>query len=168
MSKSQALTMPKRDHITLVCTANICRSPMAEALLRHALDADPEPLLSLKITSAGISSFDGDPASGNALKAVKKVGLDITKHKSKTLNTNLVKKSFAIFCMTQSHRLVIDVEFGNIAKNVYLFKELMGGNRGFDIPDPFGLNLPEYEVCRDSMVEAIPSIVNWLKSNYKG
>ena len=45
--------MPKPGHILVVCTGNICRSPMAEGLLKHALAAQPEPLKSLKVVSAG-------------------------------------------------------------------------------------------------------------------
>ena len=51
--------------ILIVCTANICRSPMGEGLLRHALAAEPEPLRSLKVLSAGVAARDGEPVSEN-------------------------------------------------------------------------------------------------------
>ena len=51
--------MPDPGHILVVCTGNICRSPMGAALLQHALAAQPEPLRSLKVVSAGVASRTG-------------------------------------------------------------------------------------------------------------
>jgi protein-tyrosine-phosphatase len=56
--------------VTCVCTANVCRSPMAEALLRHALAAEPEPLKSLQVVSAGVSAWDGYPITENSAAAL--------------------------------------------------------------------------------------------------
>ena len=69
--------MSKLGIIIVVCTANICRSPMAAALLQHALAAQPEPLRSFKIISAGVAARAGDHVSENSVIALKKVGLDI-------------------------------------------------------------------------------------------
>ena len=141
---------------------------MAEALLRHALRAEDEPLRSLVVKSAGIAASDGQQASPHASKAMKKVDLDIENHQSQNLSKELVDESFAIFCMTQGHRLVIDINFPSAIKHMFLFRDFLDdGGEDHDIPDPYGLNLAAYEHCRDSMVEAIPSIIAWLKMNYK-
>lgn len=154
--------------ITVVCTANICRSPMAAALLQHALQAEEEPFKSLKVVSAGVSAYTGEPASLNSIRALKSVGLDISKHKSQSLNANLAKRSWAIFGMTQSHLVMIDLHHENHTPHAYLFRQFMPDGCGLEIPDPFGQALPAYEAARDSMVEAIPSLVAWIKNNYSG
>jgi protein-tyrosine-phosphatase len=64
-------------HILVVCTANICRSPMAAGLLQHALAAQPEPLRSLRVVSTGIAARTGDRVSENSVLALKKAGIDI-------------------------------------------------------------------------------------------
>ena len=51
--------MPAPGYILIVCTGNICRSPMGEGLLKHALAGQPEPLQSLKVISAGVSTGSG-------------------------------------------------------------------------------------------------------------
>ena len=69
--------------IVAVCTANICRSPMAAALLQHALAARPEPLRSLRVVSAGVAARSGDLVSENSVLALRKVGtgtLNLTKN----------------------------------------------------------------------------------------
>ena len=75
--------MPEPGHILVVCTGNVCRSPMGAALLQHALAAQPEPLRSLEVLSAGVASRTGEPASPNAVTALKKVGIDLKGHVSR-------------------------------------------------------------------------------------
>ena len=46
----------KRDHVIMLCTGNICRSPMAEKLLQHALAAEEAPLNQIQVVSAGVAA----------------------------------------------------------------------------------------------------------------
>lgn len=158
--------MTPRDHIIFVCTANICRSPMAERLLAHGLAAEGTPLDQLKVASAGISAYTGDPASVNSVKALNSVGLDLADHRSQQISQELLDKAFAVFCMTQTHRSLIEVHFEYVPKHLYLMRELMPEGSTIEIPDPFGRDLKEYEACRDSMVEAIPSLLAFLRQEY--
>lgn len=155
--------MPIPGTIIIVCTANICRSPMGEKLLQHALAAEPEPLRSLRVVSAGIAASRGQPATDNSVAALKKVGLDISKHTSQPLTQTLLDDALAVFCMTESHRAMIELNFGRVPKALHLFREFVG--RDPEIPDPFGGNFREYEACRDSMVEAVPSLVKFLRGS---
>jgi protein-tyrosine-phosphatase len=155
--------MAKPATIVTVCTANICRSPMAEALLRHALSAQPEPLKSLRIVSAGVAARPGDRVSENSVTALKKVGLDLKGHVSQPLTKQLLDEALAIFCMTESHRAMIQLTFDPVPRHVYLFREFMPRAAEKEIGDPYGGPLTEYEACRDEMVEAIPSLVEFLK-----
>ncbi|WOO40993.1 low molecular weight protein arginine phosphatase [Rubellicoccus peritrichatus] len=158
--------MVEKNLITIVCTANICRSPMAEVLMRHALQAEEEPLKSLEVASAGVSAYSGEPASVNSVRAVKSVGLDLSHHSSQSISRSMIERSFAIFGMTQSHRMTIEMQYGEKLPNLFLLRELMPEGSSIEIPDPFGQNLSAYEACRDSMVEAVPSILAWLRKNY--
>ncbi len=150
--------------IVTVCTANICRSPMAEALLQHALAAQPEPLKSLQVVSAGVAARPGDKVSENSVQALKKVGLNIADHTSQALTRELLDQALAVFCMTESHRAMIQLTFDPVPRNVYLFREFMPRAADKEIPDPYGGPLPHYEACRDEMVEAIPSLMEFLKT----
>jgi len=156
--------MPAPGKIITVCTANICRSPMSEALLQHALAAQPEPLKSLKVVSAGVAARPGDRVSENSVHAMKKVGLDIASHTSQPLTRELLDRALAVFCMTESHRAMIQLTFDPAPRNIYLFREFMPRGADKEIPDPYGGPLPHYEACRDEMVEAIPSLVDFLKT----
>jgi protein-tyrosine-phosphatase len=157
----------KKNTITMVCTGNTCRSPMAEKLLQHALGVEAEPLKSLKVVSAGISAFEGSGPSENSVKAMAKIKLSLDDHRSRMLNDKIVDSSFAIFCMTEAHREAVRSHFGNEHDHVYLLREFIPKNDEKEISDPIGQGLHAYEDCRDSMVESIPHIIKFLKENYK-
>jgi len=156
--------MPDPGYILVVCTANICRSPMAAALLKHALAAQPEPLRSLEVVSAGVGSRDGETVSANSVTALKKVGLDISAHRSRAITEDLVRGAVAVLGMTESHRAMIHFAITPRPRNVHLFREFMPRSGDKEIGDPFGGSLKLYEATRDEMVEAVPSLVEFLKA----
>jgi protein-tyrosine-phosphatase len=152
------------DTVIVVCTANICRSPMAAGLLQHALAAQPEPLRSLKVVSAGIAARKGERVSENSVIALRKTGIDVSNHVSQPLTQEMLDESVAVICMTESHRAMIQLQADPAPKHVYLFREFLPAPADKEIPDPYGAPLKVYEVCRDEMVEAIPSLVEFLRT----
>lgn len=156
--------MPAFGPIVTVCTANICRSPMAAALLQHALAAQPDPLRSLKVISAGVAARRGTPVSENSVLALKKVGIDVSGHRAQPLTQELLDEAFAVLCMVESHRAMIQVQAEPVPRNLFLFREFLPGNVDQEIADPYGGPLKIYEAARDEMVEAIPALVAHLKT----
>ena len=150
--------------IVTVCTANICRSPMAAALLQHALAAQPEPLRSLRVISAGVAARTGEPVSENSVFALKKVGIDLSHHRSQPLTQQMLDEALAVICMTESHRAMIEVQAEPVPKNLLLFRQFMPGDGDREIGDPYGGPLRIYEAARDEMVESIPSLVAHLRT----
>src|SRR5271168_4002767 len=100
--------MPAPAYIAVVCTGNICRSPMGAALLRHALAAEPEPLRSLPVISAGVSARAGAPMTEYSATALKKVGIDASRHASRPLTQELLDQAVLVLCMTEDHRAMIE------------------------------------------------------------
>lgn len=139
---------------------------MAERLLAHALKAEDAPLNELEVRSAGVAAYGGDPASENSVVALKKVGIALDDHQSSALTHQLLDQALVVFCMTDSHQFAISQALDGVpdAPKVFLMRELMGAGVDVQIPDPFGGPLPAYEASRDSMVEAIPSIIQFLKN----
>ncbi|MBN1402878.1 MAG: low molecular weight protein arginine phosphatase [Opitutales bacterium] len=150
-------------YVICVCTANICRSPMAEALLRHALAAEPEPLKSLRVTSAGVNGWPGQRISYHSDMALKKVGLDHSKHLSRDLRPEMLARAVLVLCMTESHRRAIKMDFPDLKAPVLLMRELLPPPANPEVPDPYGADMQTYEDTRDAIVEAIPSVVQFLR-----
>jgi protein-tyrosine-phosphatase len=135
---------------------------MGAALLRHALAAQPEPLRSIRVISAGVASRTGEPASPHSVTALKKVGVDLKGHASQPVTQELLNGALLVLCMTESHRDMIEITAEPVPERVHLFREFMGIKGDLEIPDPYGLHLPAYEASRDEMVAAIPSIIAYL------
>src|SRR5690554_6248953 len=119
MSNNQA------KHILCVCTGNVCRSPMAEKLLAHALDAEKDLRDKITVISAGVAAYPGDPASGNAVTALQKVGLSLDKHRSRPVNPELLENAVLVLCMTESHRQFLLAQYDDIKAPVLLIRELI-------------------------------------------
>lgn len=158
--------MPATGPILTVCTANICRSPMAAGLLQHALLGQSEPLKSLKVFSAGVAARTGERVSENSVIALKKAGIDISQSRSRPLTPELITSASLILCMTESHRAMIQLNFDPVPRHVYLFREFMPRGADKEIGDPYGGPLKVYEAARDEMVEAIPSLLEFLKTRF--
>ena len=136
---------------------------MAQGLLAHALSAQPEPLRSLKVISAGVAAHTGEPISENSVTALKKVGIDISDLHSQGLNQAMLDNALVVFGMTESHRAIIRSRARPAPENLYLFREFLPAPAAHEIGDPYGGPLRLYESCRDEMVEAIPGIIEHLK-----
>ncbi|MDR1789568.1 MAG: low molecular weight protein arginine phosphatase [Opitutaceae bacterium] len=158
-------TKPKNKPGTalVVCTGNICRSPVGEVLLRHALAAQPEPLRSLKVASAGVAAMPSWPASEHSETVSRQAGLSLEGHRSRQLTQALVDDALAIYCMTEAHRLMILAGFERTDGKVFLWREFMPPEKTGDIADPYGGDLAEYERCRDEIMEALPSLTRHLR-----
>lgn len=140
---------------------------MAEGLFRHALAAQSDPLKSLKVSSAGVSVYDRQSASPNSVKAMAKVGIDISNHKSQHINESMIESALAFFTMTETHLAMLSYQIDPPPINAFLMRAFIEENADTQIPDPFGMNLNDYEACRDSMVEAIPSLVKVVEKLYQ-
>lgn len=135
---------------------------MAEHLLRHALNAEPAPLRNLKVSSFGTGAYPGCSASKNAVHVLSKVKLNLKKHRSQSMHEIDLSNALACFCMTSAHRDVLLCTAHIDPSRVFLVRQWVEDPPS-DIPDPFGSDVRDYAHCRDAIVEAIPSILDFLR-----
>jgi len=147
-----------RPTVLLVCTGNVCRSPMAEFLLRRWLGPDS----SWDVISAGVSTFDGLPPSEEAVTALQEKGMDASGHRSRFLNEALVDSADAIVVMTRNHRRMVLDRFPRARERVVLLNEFSPLRKGEDVEDPIGMSQDVYRACRDEMDAAMPDLVLYL------
>ena len=138
---------------------------MAEALLRATLAKRGQGLEKLKVASFGLAAQDGQPPSANSVKAMQRIGLDVSGHRSRLLTQADVDRSVVIFGMTESHLAALHSRFDVLPDFVLLLRDVLPTDVPRDIPDPFGGGYRDYEECRDSMVEAMPAMVEFLRQN---
>jgi protein-tyrosine-phosphatase len=155
----------KPNKITVICTANICRSPLGERLLALALQNEEGPLCQLTVVSAGVAASPGHPASSFSVDILKNEGIDLSGHCSQPLTQTLVDESLFILGMTDSHSDIIEAIFKTRKGQVRLFREFVGSGKTPEIPDPFGGSLTLYKETLDSVKEAIPSLIDFIRKH---
>lgn len=143
--------MPK---ILFVCTGNLCRSPMAEVLLRHRLVQ--EGLGSWRVESAGTWAQNDQPASGYAVQVMAERGLDLHTHRSKPIDRQMIQEADLVLVMTRHHAEALRSEFPDFRNKVWLLSQ-MDGNRICDVNDPYGGSLIEYQYCAAELENLIQS-----------
>ncbi|HRX54967.1 MAG: low molecular weight protein arginine phosphatase [Verrucomicrobiales bacterium] len=149
--------------ILFVCTGNICRSPMAEGLFRHAAKRLEEEIL---VRSAGISTVDGQPPSWHAVEVMAEQGLDISEQRSLQVTPELIAWADCIFGMTESHQALLQAIFPEATEKTFVLREFLVGRDGIDldVPDPIGRGKRDYERTRNLILESVPSVLNFLRS----
>ena len=121
--------------VLMVCMANMCRSPMAMALLRRRL-ADAGLAGNWRVESAGTWAREGAPAAAGAQHALQQRGIDLSAHRSRGVSAELVREFDLILTMTRSQQEALQVEFKDVRDRVHLLAAMAGAP--YDVPDPIG------------------------------
>ncbi len=150
--------------ILFLCTGNICRSPMAEALFRHAVRGRGD----FRVLSAGIGAMDGHPPSHYSVLAMRELGMDISHQRSRQLTVELVKQADYIFGMTHGHVDTVGLLYPAAAEKTFLLREFDDTLEPFekDISDPIGGAYSVYVDCRDQIEQGVASILNFMEQQH--
>lgn len=109
--------------VLFVCSGNTCRSSMAEALARDWAEkagvADR-----VRVISAGIEAFPGEPAAAAAVAVLKEEGIDLSGHRARLLDRELVQDADVILTMTRRHKEKILHQVPEARGKVFVLKEL--------------------------------------------
>jgi glycine hydroxymethyltransferase len=146
--------------ILFVCTGNVCRSPMAEGLLRRAMAGRN----GFRVLSAGVGAQEGQPPSAHAVGVMRELGIDVASTRSRMLTPELVDDAAYIFGMTRGHVDSITMLYPQAAEKTFLVREFDETLEPYekDIPDPIGGSYELYRQCRDQIEQSIPSLMSFI------
>jgi protein-tyrosine phosphatase len=116
--------------ILTVCVGNICRSPMAEAVLAHRLASRG---FDVKVESAGIGALVGRPADPIALALMSERGLDLSRHRARQLTPDLVRAFDLVLVMESDQQRAVEAMVPSARGRVHR----IGRWGNFDVPDPY-------------------------------
>ena len=136
-------------NILVVCVGNICRSPMAEALLRGALRGTDE----ISVESAGLGALVGHPASEHSVELMTEMGEDISAHRARQIHPDMVKAADLVLVMEAGHKRAIDDADPTARGKVHR----LGEWQDKDIADP-------YRKPKQAYIEALADIRQGVES----
>ncbi len=149
--------------ILFVCTGNICRSPLAEALLRDYAGRQGKGSL-IKVGSAGTHAWDGNPATPEARMAGARWGLDLSGHRAREVRRSIMDDADIILAMTHRHHHYLVQAFPERKNAIYLClnfpRGLDQGSAGVDVPDPIGESVEFYLDVLEMLNPALPVILS--------
>ncbi|MFZ2312907.1 MAG: low molecular weight protein-tyrosine-phosphatase [Methylobacter sp.] len=146
------------NNIMVVCVGNICRSPMAEAILKDALSKINQN--TCHVSSAGIGALVGHKADAKASQLMIARGLDISQHRARQLNSEMIRKADLILVMELGHKMDIETREPSAKGKIFRLGE-WGSN---DIPDPYQMDLKAFETALDQIDQGV---TEWIKKLYK-
>lgn len=117
--------------VLMVCTGNICRSPMAQGLLERRLR---ERGLSPLVESAGTSALVGRPAEPQAVELMAARGIDLTGHRARQLTPGLLRSFDLVLVMEAWQQREVERVDPSARGRVHR----LGRMGNYDVPDPYG------------------------------
>ena len=157
-------------NILIVCSGNICRSPMAEGLLKKKI-AELNLESAINVTSAGTLGIVGSSASENAVIASHtEYDVDLSWHESKAVDYDLVTQSNLILSMDkENHHFMVDHYLEELAFcKLDLIKSYAGiENENMDVSDPVGNDLTEYVKSCHEIAQLVDLCMKRILSEFK-
>jgi protein-tyrosine-phosphatase len=165
-----------RFSILMVCTANICRSPLMEILFRSRLDEER-----FEVASAGVLGFNKKPMDTMSAMEALRMGLDPFEFRSRALTPDLLDMASLVLTATRDHRaeaLEMNPQALRRAFTLTEFAQLVQGVEGSDVaelvraastgrgaiqqtpdlPDPYG-RAPDVHRLTATMIEQAADVI---------
>ena len=116
----------------------------------------------LRVESAGVSTYPGQPPSAHAVEVLAELGVDISQHRSRPLSEKVMNEADWIVAMTRSHLDSIIYLFPQVAEKLYLLREFEPGATSLDVADPIGMGLEAYRTARETIQHGLPGLLQFI------
>ena len=161
--------------VMTVCTGNICRSPMAEVVLRRRLDEAGLGPDEVVVESTGTTSEEeGNPVDRRARRVLEAAGYDVEPaaspegHRARQVSSGDVDRSDLVLAMTTAHQRALLRLAPRAAEKVLMYRSFdpaAAGQEGraLDVADPWYGDLRDFEECLDQVEAAAGAVVDHVR-----
>ena len=146
-----------------VCSGNIMRSPMCEALMRQELTAIPQARVT--VTSAGLNASTGKLAHPWGLASAAQYGVSLEAHRARLLTLDMVDQADVIFAMDYHNQVELLSRYPGARERVFMLSAYAGDDyRAVEIRDPFYGDEEETRRCYGILQTCVRNLVSTLAS----
>jgi protein-tyrosine phosphatase len=135
------------NRVLVVCTGNICRSPLAEGLLKLRLSQS-------QVWSAGVAALVGEPADAMAIEVAKQNGLDISRHRAQQLAAWMLAHADLVLVMELAQQRQLEMQYPLARGKIHRLGEF-GVLGPHDVVDPYMKARSAFEAAYVAIAEAV-------------
>ncbi len=152
--------------VLFICTANICRTPMANSILMHFVMKEGLEE-EIQVESAGTWAVHDAPASPLSVEVCREHGLDASGHRSRPVDLPSMNNADLVLCMTTEHRNDLQQIFPHLKDRIFTLKEygVEEPRAERSIMDPYGRNISEYRKTFQEIYREIERFWPLIKKN---
>lgn len=151
--------------VATICTGNICRSPMAEVVLKHLIAEDPELAGHVVVTSAGTASWHvGSSMDPRAREALDRAGYRLDGSRGAYASPEFLDAQDVVVVMTREHLADVRSRLSNPGTNLVLWRHLIDPSKDLDVPDPYYGDDAEFDACLGVISAGSEALLSLLRS----
>ena len=154
--------------VLMICTGNICRSPMAEGVLRQ-LAQDAGLAEFIQVDSAGTTDYhQGEAPDRRAQAASIRRGVDISAQQARQVRTDDIERFDYIMAMDQSHMQYLKrlSRHSELASKLYLFADFAAGNTAREVDDPYYGGTEGFEQALDLIEQSAQGLLAHIRRQH--
>lgn len=144
------------NRILVLCTGNICRSPVAAAMLAARL---PEK----QVETAGLNALEGQGVEPKARALAEADGLDVSDHLARQVSVDILQGADLVLVMSDGQRLAVgQLDPAALGKTMLLGRWLDNNSQGREIPDPYRKSGEAFQHVHQLLTQAVDSWIDKL------
>ena len=150
--------------VAMICTGNICRSPMAEVVLQQLVEGDSTLRGRVDVTSAGTANWHvGSPMDQRARHALNRAGFWGAGSLAAFADRKYLDNHDVVIGMTREHVHEVKKRLSHASTEVILIRNVIEPGRDLDLYDPYYGGDADFDECLDTVRAGAQRLTSQLR-----